>query len=446
MIQPSPSLAIAATAMVVEPATLTSMQAPESGGFAALLAITTANAVDPANTVSPAAEAPTSAELAVAAPAMPGKTLPSDLPLADLPLPVSVGSAEQVVGTESDDAPLKASKDRTAHSGSVRIENFDPAVTLVPGDLVSPKVDANGLEPLAEALQPQPIAPQLLNLPAPTPSEWAGEQPQSRPKSHPALVSQAIAAQVAPRTAVAELVKSAGKETGGHSNGPAALISPEALPANAALPAQVSIAPPTRAIPAEQVRIELALPRLVSPASNARTERPQAKALPETASPEFGPQFTTTPDLPHLPLAMPAPAPVRPQDFTALIDRLTMAREAAVPQAVLITVAHQDFGPVRLHFRPEDVGLSVAMSSPDPEFARAAAAAPAPVVPVTHSEQANFAQSRNDTAPAQSGQSGSFAQSRGQTSDRRENQGQPQSNPSPRAEQHRSGPRQGIFA
>ena len=49
--------------------------------------------------------------------------------------------------------------------------------------------------------------------------------------------------------------------------------------------------------------------------------------------------------------------------------------EALAPQAVSITLAHQEFGAVRLQFRSEDTGLSVAMTSADPDFARAAALA-----------------------------------------------------------------------
>ncbi len=76
-----------------------------------------------------------------------------------------------------------------------------------------------------------------------------------------------------------------------------------------------------------------------------------------------------------------APA-LRPNDFSALIDRLIAAREAMQPQAVSLAVPHGEFGKVQLHFRHETGGLAVTLRSADPDFARtvqaAAAASPAP--------------------------------------------------------------------
>ncbi len=75
-----------------------------------------------------------------------------------------------------------------------------------------------------------------------------------------------------------------------------------------------------------------------------------------------------------------AEAMMRPQDFGQLIDRLVAAREAAVPQAASLSLAHAEFGRIDLSFARDGDGLSVALASPDPDFARAVQAAvpPAP--------------------------------------------------------------------
>lgn len=64
-----------------------------------------------------------------------------------------------------------------------------------------------------------------------------------------------------------------------------------------------------------------------------------------------------------------------PLDFAALIDRLAVAREQAQPQAATVALAHAEFGQVELRFASDGTGLSVAMTSADPDFARAVQAA-----------------------------------------------------------------------
>lgn len=146
-------------------------------------------------------------------------------------------------------------------------------------------------------------------------------------------------------------------------------------------------------------------------------------------------------------IASPVPQ-VRPIEFAALIERLTTAREAVSSQSVSITVAHQDFGPVRLHFRPEELGLSVSVTSADPDFARAAAAAPAPILPVQASEQAsNATQQRGESASAQANAQGhGSAQSRGGSPERRDDPRQTFTQPQPGRQAERKDPRSGIFA
>lgn len=219
-------------------------------------------------------------------------------------------------------------------------------------------------------------------------------------------------------------------------------------PASGAQPAPARPQPAETSAPAEEVRIGLALPRLAaSLAANAKDTLP-------TLTPTL-PAAESNPVAIAAPLAQPgglalaaAPAPhVQPHDFAALIDRLSAARDAVSPQSVSITVSHQDFGAVRLHFRPEDAGLSVAMTSADPDFARAAAAAPAPVLAISASGEAAFTQNRGEGSAGQSATNGGQPQSRGSFAQQREGQEQPRANPSPRdRSDDRSGHRQGIFA
>ena len=110
------------------------------------------------------------------------------------------------------------------------------------------------------------------------------------------------------------------------------------------------------------------LPSAESPGSLALGTAPQTPAQPSPNTAPIAPQ---------------TPATVQPpQDFSALIDRLVEARQAAqanlTPGTVHAAVAHTDFGQVSLQFQQDGGGLTVAMASGDPEFARAVqAAAPA---------------------------------------------------------------------
>lgn len=170
----------------------------------------------------------------------------------------------------------------------------------------------------------------------------------------------------------------------------AAPTRPEAGSAEAAVPAArlaAETAEPAARLaarpgpPAEEVRLAIALPGIAR--LMAKTDEPELSA----------PQAELPFAVPAAPQGQPSAAPqpvgpagaLRPHDFAALIDRLAAARENAGPASVSVTVAHQEFGPVRLHFRPEEAGLSVALTSADPEFARAASASPAPVQPMQQS-------------------------------------------------------------
>ncbi len=61
-------------------------------------------------------------------------------------------------------------------------------------------------------------------------------------------------------------------------------------------------------------------------------------------------------------------SPQAPQDFAALVDRLSEARDAVAPPVVRTALRHAQFGQVSLEFRHEDGGLAVTMASSAPGF------------------------------------------------------------------------------
>jgi len=115
------------------------------------------------------------------------------------------------------------------------------------------------------------------------------------------------------------------------------------------------------------------------PVTSAPRQRAVATVLPAdtTAAPLAAPQLASQPDLQPLTVTT-APRAERPVDFAELVDRLATARETAMPDRMQVAVNHAEFGKVSLRFEADGSGLNVAMSSADPDFARAvAAAAPA---------------------------------------------------------------------
>lgn len=92
-----------------------------------------------------------------------------------------------------------------------------------------------------------------------------------------------------------------------------------------------------------------------------------------------------------------APVQVQqPADFSALVDRLVEAREAAGAQAVSATMRHDEFGRVSISFRHAEGSLNVGLASSDPGFAPAVQAAAASQQARQEAEQAAGQQSRND--------------------------------------------------
>lgn len=441
MIQPATPTPLPALTVIGGAPGLPADGAAEGADFGALLALQGAAAA-PANreiqTLCSAAP--------VAAPAATtGKSLPPVLPLPatepeiqllpDAPLlPAAISAPLNPVKPASKPDPAAKAQPAAAQGPEADPDTFAPP-SAVAGEgvavkelLVSPAQPA-AILPATVPVPLDPVAAQ--ERPVKTQTTPAADNPGQGPAHRTIPVLPATASETARARAELRTVQAS-----------AALTTPTLQPGQ-----PVPQGPAPAPVPAEGVRIELALPRPVLPGALGRDEARSAPKLPEVVLLDAVSPLTPAPAQPQgLAAAQPAATPlVRPHDFAALIERIAVAREAAAPQTVLLTVTHQDFGQVRLSFRPEDSGLSVAMSSADPGFARAAAAAPVPVLPVQASEQAQSGpQQRGEGGSAQTG---SQSQSRGGSPDpRRDDQQHAQPNPAPHGARGSAAPRTGIFA
>lgn len=183
--------------------------------------------------------------------------------------------------------------------------------------------------------------------------------------------------------------------------------------------------------PARPATGDLAAPPVPNGASSAS---PSSLALGLPAS--LAPATLSAGPLP------PVEAIQRPEEFAQLIDRLMAAREAAAPQRASLSLAHAEFGRVDLTFASDGQGLSVNLSSPDPDFARAVQAASPPATtgdPATAgNRQSSQSDARHDGLPGQAqGQAGE--QRQGRPADRPHSR---QTMPQP----ERQNPETGIFA
>jgi hypothetical protein len=375
-----------------------SVEAGETSGFSELLACQM-NAVparsDPAVTAIPLSPLPDS-----------GKTLPPALPL--------------LIGTVVDDATAIATEDHPAEP------------------ITQPLFD--GPVPLDFTIVA--MAPPLPVMPTGTADHPASTEPR-RPVAQPPL---AIAPLVLPAVIGAS---SPLKEIAVHPAATGTGQSPVQVP-----PVKEDVSS------AKSLRV-----RVLTPVITSGSETTSAIKSFAVLSPVFGPlhnkpsllrdgsllQDTILPAmagaLPAEPASTtPSVAAIRPLDFAALVDRLSQAREAAGPQSVSLAVNHGEFGKVSLRFHHDDTGLSVAMTSPDPDFARAVSAAIPPERAATGEQQQAVSQGQSSRNEA--GNSETPGQPRnGANPEHRGGRGLPRPNPSQsrlRHENHQSG--HGIFA
>lgn len=239
---------------------------------------------------------------------------------------------------------------------------------------------------------------------------------------------------------------------------------PKLAPGKAELPAQLPVMPQVPQVPqvAASALPPVALlrdgPRQAPPPRAAATLRLLAEAAPDKVVPTaLEAALGTTSPTPQpasltflqSPASTPATAPVTapaaiqaPHDFAQLIDRLVAARESTQPQAATLALAHAEFGQVELRFANDGGGLSVALASADPDFARAVQAA---VPPVAASSDSASTQARQQGQPGP--QADSFTgQHHGQHTGRRAaEEREPRANPGPRGASD-SATQSGIFA
>ena len=236
----------------------------------------------------------------------------------------------------------------------------------------------------------------------------------------------------------------------------AAPTAPASASAAMPHPAAPAAAPSSASQPAPQPAPQLAsLPEAAKAERDAAVQQvrlidplaAQTQPVAATETVLSAPQGTRDP----APAALTAtPAAERPHDFTALVDRLVAAREAMQPQSVTMAVRHAEFGAVQLRFQQDTSGLSVAMSSADPDFARAVSAAALPVQAASPADTASFSQHGRGEAGSGGNADGS-AQPRSGQQGQRDDRAPVRANPSPAASRNASGAepdssRSGIFA
>ncbi len=147
------------------------------------------------------------------------------------------------------------------------------------------------------------------------------------------------------------------------------------------------------------------------------------------------------------PAQLSQPQAVRPQDLTALVDRLVEARDNARSNTASLTVMHADFGQVSMHFAHDNGNLTVSLTNSDPGFTRAVNAAIAPDGSMNADTQPQ-GDRRGDA-----GQNGTLRASAGETGERgnqprgeRHDRGGIAANPSRRETADADHGSRGIFA
>lgn len=385
-------------------------EAAQGADFLAILSIQTGEVAGPplpgAELALP--ESPASAANA-AAMALPesGKILPSALPvlpvLADLP---EVTADQPPAPQPNPAAPLPLALARVLIA---RAQPEDRATAKVQQPEAPEQAEAAEAAALPEA---QPlvamIAPVLPT--APQSAEFAAEP-------------------AAPRAAAAPQVAALPQRASGEPQAPAQ----QPAPAQPVLTVSAALTPPAPVALAPLQLAEAAAPVAASLRVVARTEpgeiEPAQPMLPDLAAPFTHAAPASAAAAPTGPAQV---APVtRPHEFAALVDRLVAARDALQPQPVSLAVQHAEFGPVQLHFRHDQGGLSVSLASADPDFARAVSAAVPPVQAAAASDSTAFGSApRQDQSAASSADS--FGQQRGQSAAQRDERG-PRANPAPQA-------------
>lgn len=228
-----------------------------------------------------------------------------------------------------------------------------------------------------------PIAKTLPGRPAVLPPPAAISAPVTQPISAATIdTDQLTFAPVALPLAPAPVEADIGPNTGADTRRAG---TQDLLPVHAALTNRTPIpsgpAPQALGNPAQEIATPASpdSPHRVTTTQTLATPLASATATPSGDAPK---PVLTGQDLPaaspplHAQITAPLAAvpsqttasPQAPQDFAALVDRLSEARDAVAPPVVRTVLRHAQFGQVSLEFRHEEGGLAVTMASTAPSF------------------------------------------------------------------------------
>jgi len=190
----------------------------------------------------------------------------------------------------------------------------------------------------------------------------------------PAVLQPGLATPVlTPPTAGTNLLAPAAlpRQAGAEQAQERTLHIPAAATSAAAAAPQFTLASPAAPIAAEGLRLRPVVERAAKTAVATQSSDGAVAPLADTLG-------ASQPGATAAPLAHAAQAPTIGHSFAAVVDRLMAAREAAGSHAsgpVAVNLHHAEFGDVSIRFDQRADGLSVALASPDPDFARAVEAA-----------------------------------------------------------------------
>jgi hypothetical protein len=316
-----------------------------------------------------------------------------------------------------------------AASGPAATGTPAPAPTAAPVASQVPAA-ASMAKPVAAVSPAQDAGPAQAPLSPTNESKAAANRsPSLSPEATPIVVNLALPAAPAPLPVPAEptVQQLAAHQSANAPVAPAASVDQANAPAANIEARQASAAAPTTQAAVDRVRSfahEGAKPARAEIAADAPAAAAQSSIDAARPLPVLG---DATPLVQSAAPATAAPtsgsAAVSSHDFTALVDRLVEAREAASPQTVHAAVSHREFGQVSLRFDQDANGLSVAMSSGDPDFARAVQASATSAGAQTASDSSarhrGTPSQYQQTAGSPSGQPQSQAQSQASTRDDR---------------------------
>jgi hypothetical protein len=289
---------------------------------------------------------------------------------------------------------------------------------------------ANMAQPVAALSPAQDAGPAPATLSSTNEIKAAANgSPSLSPEATPIVVNLSLPAAPAqqPVPAGPTVQQLAAHQSANATVEPAALVDQANAPAANTEAIQASTAAPTTQAAVDRVRpfahdgakparAEVAAD---APAAAAHSSIDAARPLPALA--DATPLVQTAAPAAAAPTS--GSAALSSHDFTALVDRLVEAREAASPQSVHAAVSHREFGQVSLRFDQDGNGLSVAMSSSDPDFARAVQASATSAGAQTASDNAarhrDMPSQYQQTSGSPSGQPQSQAQSQASTRDDR---------------------------